>query len=159
MFVPSAKSNLSLLVLLLVSIGLFIWVENSRVYVSEKHYEEKMAAANLMQKAINTIKDYRVSQDIFIDEVNDQNAKKVVLFLSKNREKEWTKEEIIKNCALPDDERQLEKKLRKLVKGDLIGEGSSSMRYKGMSDDIFYKVFRYRYQEEIDNFSQEEIEK
>jgi hypothetical protein len=94
-----------------------------------------------------------------IDEVNDQNAKKVVLFLSKNREKEWTKEEIIKNCALPDDERQLEKKLRKLVKGDLIGEGSSSMRYKGMSDDIFYKVFRYRYQEEIDNFSQEEIEK
>ncbi|MCF7793332.1 MAG: poly-gamma-glutamate system protein [Candidatus Cloacimonetes bacterium] len=73
MFVPSAKSSLSLLVLLIVSILLFIWVENSRVYVSEKYFEEKMAAANLMQKAMNTIKEHRLSQDVFIDEVNDPN--------------------------------------------------------------------------------------
>jgi hypothetical protein len=93
-----------------------------------------------------------------IDEVNDQNAKKIVFFLSKNREKEWTRQEIIKKCDLPDDERELEEKLRQLVKGDLIGAGSSSMRYKGMDDNIFYKVFRYRYQEEIDNFPLEKIE-
>jgi len=93
-----------------------------------------------------------------IDEVNDQNAKKIVLFLSKNREKEWTRQEIIKKCALPDNERELEEKLRQLIKGDLIGAGSSSMRYKGMDDNIFYKVFRYRYQEEIDNFPLEKIE-
>jgi len=94
-----------------------------------------------------------------IDEINDLNGKKIILFLSQNREKEWTRQEIIKKCNLPDNERELEKKLRQLVKGDLISEGSSSMRYKGMADDIFYKVFRYRYQEEIDNFSIEEIEK
>lgn len=93
-----------------------------------------------------------------IDRINDLHAKKIVLFLSKNREKEWTRKEIIEKCDLPYNERELEEKLRQLVKGDLISEGSSSMRYRGMTDDIFYKVFRYRYQEEIDNFSLEEIE-
>ncbi len=73
MFVPSAKSNLSLLVLLLASIVLFIWVENSRIYVNEKHYGEKMAAAELMQQAINVIKENRQSQGIFIDNINDPN--------------------------------------------------------------------------------------
>ncbi|HPR18666.1 MAG TPA: poly-gamma-glutamate system protein [Candidatus Cloacimonadota bacterium] len=73
MFIPSAKSNLSLLTLFIVSIGLFIWVDSSRVFVSEKYYEEKLAAANLMQKAENTIKEYRAAQDIYIDEVNDPN--------------------------------------------------------------------------------------
>lgn len=73
MFVPSAKSSLSLLVLLIASILLYIWVENSRVYVSEKYYDEKMAAAQLMQEAMNTIKEYRLSQDVFIDDVNDPN--------------------------------------------------------------------------------------
>lgn len=73
MFVPSAKSSLSLLILLIVSILLFIWVENSRVYVSEKYYDEKLAASNLMQKAMDTIKEFRINQDVFIDEVNDPN--------------------------------------------------------------------------------------
>lgn len=73
MFIPSAKSNLSLLILLIISIVLFIWVENSRVYISGKYYEDKLAAAELMQKAMDTIKEYRLSQDVFIDEVNDPN--------------------------------------------------------------------------------------
>lgn len=44
-----------------------------------------------------------------------------------------------------------------LLKGDLISEGSTSIRYKGMTDDIFYKVFRYKYEEEIENFPIEKI--
>lgn len=73
MFIPSAKSSLSLLFLLIVSIALFIWVDNSRVFVSEEYFEEKLEAAKLMQKAENTIKEHRLAQDIFIDEVNDPN--------------------------------------------------------------------------------------
>ena len=38
-----------------------------------------------------------------------------------------------------------------LVKGDSIAEGSTSLRYRGIRDDIFYKVFRYKYEEEIEN--------
>lgn len=73
MFVPSAKSNISLVGLLLVSILLFIWVENSRIFISDKNYDEKLAASELMQKAEKTIREYRLSQDVFIDEVNDPN--------------------------------------------------------------------------------------
>jgi poly-gamma-glutamate system protein len=73
MFVPSAKSNLSLLLLLIISIALFMWVDDSRIYVSEEHYEEKLAAAKLMQQAENAIKEHRLAQNIFIDEVNDPN--------------------------------------------------------------------------------------
>jgi len=54
MFVPSAKSNISLVGLLLVSILLFIWVENSRIFISDKNYDEKLAASELMQKAEKT---------------------------------------------------------------------------------------------------------
>lgn len=94
-----------------------------------------------------------------IDNVNDRHGKKIVLFLSQNREKEWTRQEIINICDLPNNERDVENKLRLLVRGDLISEGSSSFRYKGMSDDIFYKLFRYKYEEEIENFPIEKIEK
>jgi poly-gamma-glutamate system protein len=73
MFIPSAKSKLSLLILLLVAVALFIWSYNSRVFVKEKYFEEKLAAAKLMQKAEQIIREYRMSQGIFIDELNDPN--------------------------------------------------------------------------------------
>lgn len=64
----------------------------------------------------------------------------------------------MKKCNLPYIDKELEEKLRELVKGDLISEGRTSIDYKGMSDDIFYKVFRYKYQKEIEDFLVEEIE-
>ena len=73
MFIPSAKSKFSLILLMLVSIALFIWVENSRVFMSDKYYEEKLEAAKLMQRAEVAIKEYRNSEGIYIDEVNDPN--------------------------------------------------------------------------------------
>ena len=73
MFVPSAKSKLSLLMLMLVAIILFVWVENSRIFVSDQYFEEKLAAANLMQKAESIIKHNRLENNIFIDELNDPN--------------------------------------------------------------------------------------
>ncbi|NPV53795.1 MAG: hypothetical protein HPY71_09775 [Firmicutes bacterium] len=79
-----------------------------------------------------------------------------MLFLSKNRDKEWTRQEIIENLKLDYNDRQAEEKLQMLVKGDLIAEGSTSLRYRGMRDDIFYKVFRYKYEEEIENLPLED---
>ncbi len=73
MFIPSAKSKFSLIILMLVAIALFIWVDNSRVFMSDKYYEEKLAAAELMQRAELAIKEYRNSEGIYIDEVNDPN--------------------------------------------------------------------------------------
>ena len=73
MFIPSAKSKFSLISLMLIALALFIRVENSRVFVSDEYYEEKLMAAKLMQEAESAIKDYRNDQGIYIDEVNDPN--------------------------------------------------------------------------------------
>ncbi len=73
MFVPSAKSKLSLLVLMLASIILFVWVENSRIFVSDQYFEEKLAAASLMQKTEKIIKQNRLKNNVFIDDLNDPN--------------------------------------------------------------------------------------
>ena len=73
MFIPSAKSKYSLILLMLVAIALFIWVENSRVFISDKYYEEKLSASKLMQNAEMVIKEFRNSEGIYIDEVNDPN--------------------------------------------------------------------------------------
>jgi len=51
---------------------------------------------------------------------------------------------------LPDSE--LEKKLKALIKADIISQGSSNYRYRGVNDNIFDKVFRGVYEEEIRHF-------
>jgi len=73
MFIPSAKSNLSLIILLLASIALFMWVNNSRMFLKEKYYDEKLEASRIMKEASDLIKEHRLEQGIFIDVVNDPN--------------------------------------------------------------------------------------
>ncbi len=87
--------------------------------------------------------------DTTIKEVNDKYAKQILLFLSRERHKECTREEIGNhlNGALSD--RELEHRLRTLVYGDLITKGSNDFRYSGIPDDILDLIFRERYEEEI----------
>jgi len=73
MFIPSAKSNLSLISLMLIAIALFMWVDSSLVFVSKEYFEEKLAASELMKNAELAIKEFRNSKGIYIDEVNDPN--------------------------------------------------------------------------------------
>ena len=73
MFVPSSKSKRSLLLIFVVCILLFYWVETSRVFLREKYFSEKLAAAQLMQDAMKVLKDYRIAQGVFIEELNDPN--------------------------------------------------------------------------------------
>jgi hypothetical protein len=84
-----------------------------------------------------------------IKAVNDRYAKQILLFLSKERHKECTRDEISHHIgdALP--ESVLEEKLRALEYGDLITQGVSNFRYSGIPDDILDLIFRELYQEEI----------
>ncbi len=84
--------------------------------------------------------------------INRVNAKKIVLFLSQNREREYTRREINDKLNLKMSDIELEDKLSMLVKGDLIGQGKTHFDYKGIPDDIFDLIFRRIYQKEIDNF-------
>ncbi len=85
-------------------------------------------------------------------QVNGKNAKNIVLHLCKNRDREVTRAELLEKLHLDMDDAELEKKLKALVKADIITQGASNFRYRGVSDNIFDKVFRGVYEEEIREF-------
>jgi hypothetical protein len=84
--------------------------------------------------------------------INDRNAKNMVLHLSKHRDREWTRDELREALNLEIPDRELEKKLTALVKADIINKGRSYYSYRGVNDNIFDKVFRGVYDEEIRKF-------
>jgi len=68
-----ATSTLVLSLLTLLSLLAFIAVENSKVDVKQKWYNEKLDAANLSQLAAEYLKNYRLEKGVFVDAVNDPN--------------------------------------------------------------------------------------
>jgi hypothetical protein len=91
--------------------------------------------------------------------INDQNAKNIVLHLCQNRHRELTRQDILNDLKLDMTDQDLEKKLKALVKADIISQGSSNFRYQGVNDNIFDKVFRGVYEEEIREFDIRQIRK
>jgi hypothetical protein len=91
--------------------------------------------------------------------INDRNAKNIVLHLSKNRDREWTRAELREEFNLEMPDADLEKKLKALVKTDIINQGRSYYSYRGVNDNIFDKVFRGVYEEEILKFDAKVIRK
>jgi len=85
-------------------------------------------------------------------QVNDKNAKSIVLYLCRNIDREVTRQELAENLKLDINDAVLEKKMAALVKGDIVDQGSTNFRYRGVQDNIFSKVFRGVYQDEIDRF-------
>jgi hypothetical protein len=85
-----------------------------------------------------------------LSKVNEKYAKKILLTLSKEREKEFARDEILDLIGWSEDqEAVLEKKLSQLIYGDLITEGSSAYHYKGIADDVLYLIFYHKYNYEI----------
>jgi hypothetical protein len=84
--------------------------------------------------------------------INDRNAKNIVLHLSKHRDRDWNRDELREALSLEISDQDLEKKLQALAKADIINKGSSCYSYRGVNDNIFDKVFRGVYDEEIRKF-------
>jgi len=91
--------------------------------------------------------------------VNGKNAKAIVLYLCRYRDREITRAELLEKLSLDIDDTALEKRLKALVRADIIDQGSTDFRYRGINDNIFDKVFRGVYQEEIEKFDIEIIGK
>ncbi len=85
-------------------------------------------------------------------QINDRNAKHIVLHLCKHRDRELTREELLKDLNLDMSDAELEKKLKALVKADIINQGQTNFDYQGVKDNIFDKVFRGVYEKEIHEF-------
>jgi len=93
-----------------------------------------------------------------IDRVNDRFAKQIILYLAKHGDRDFTRDEIHRNLSLDLTDRELEEKLDKLVRSDIIARGSSMFRYRGLGDPIFEVVFRRLYAEEIEGIGQADLE-
>ena len=90
-----------------------------------------------------------------IDRINDINGKKIILYICKH--KDVTRAEIEKDLKLEMKNGELETRLKAFVKSDIIEQGTSHFRYQAVGDNIFDKVFRGVYQEEIDSFDHKRI--
>ena len=95
----------------------------------------------------NTWMDYL---EAAFDKINNIHAKKIVMYLSKNKDRKVSRGEIKKELGIdiPDDE--LEKKFKALYRSDIIEEHYG--QYMGVQDNIFDKVFRRSYEKDIDQF-------
>ncbi|MCP4146866.1 MAG: hypothetical protein GY757_03855, partial [bacterium] len=82
-------------------------------------------------------------------QINDRNAKNIVLYLCKHRDREITRKELLDDLNLEMSDGELEKKLKALVKVDIINQGQTNFDYRGVRDNIFDKVFRGVYEKEI----------
>ncbi len=91
------------------------------------------------------------------DRINQKHAKNIVLYLSKHREREVGRKEIREKLVPNMDDYELEKKMKALIKTDIIQEGSSNFYYQGVQDNIFDKVFRSKYARDIQAFDPAEI--
>jgi hypothetical protein len=92
--------------------------------------------------------------DAAFPRINDVYAKKIVLYLSKNRKRKIGRTELKEKLGIQLSDPELEKKLRTLYKADIID--SDGGMYRGVQDNVFDKVFRGLYSDDIDKFINQE---
>ncbi len=93
------------------------------------------------------------------NKVNEKNAKNIVLYLCKHRDREITRKELLEKLSLDMTDSELEQKLRALIMADIISQGQTNYDYQGVRDNIFDKVFRSVYEKEIQDFDVKTIGK
>ena len=98
--------------------------------------------------SINTI--WMEYLDSAFSRINDVHAKDMVLYLSKERHRFVARKELKRKLGIDMSDSELEKKFRALFRADIIEEHYG--RYRGVQDNIFDKVFRRTYAEDIDGF-------
>jgi len=92
--------------------------------------------------------------DRAFSKINEVNAKRMVIYLSKHRDRPVGHSEIRNELKLDMTDIALEKKLKALYRTDII-EVDQGL-YSGVKDNIFDKVFRRSYSDDIQKFVTEE---
>lgn len=84
--------------------------------------------------------------------INAKYAKSIVLYLCRHKNRQVTRKELLEQLSLPMTEDELEHKMKALIKADIVNRGQTNFRYQAVQDNIFDKVFRGRYAEDIEQF-------
>ena len=88
-------------------------------------------------------------------EVNNKNAKRIVLYLFSANGEERTRDQIKKDLNLDMSDTELEDKLKALVYADILSNTFTNYRYRISNDKIYELVFRNIYQEEIEKIGKD----
>ncbi len=82
--------------------------------------------------------------------INEKYAKEIVLYLSQNRDQLISRQRLKEILHLELSDNELDKKLRALLRSDIIEMHYA--KYRGVQDNIFGKIFRSEYGQDIDEF-------
>jgi len=87
-----------------------------------------------------------------IKKINDKYAKDILLHLCKHNDRTWTPEELKETLNIDLPVKKIHERLEQILEADLIEDGGSDIRYKGLTDGTLYLVLRHRFEEEIQNY-------
>jgi len=102
----------------------------------------------------NTWKEYLLSA---LPRINERHAKHIILYLCKHRDRQVLRRDLLKALKLPMTEEQLERKMEMLIRADIVQSGRTNARYQAVQDNMFDKVFRGMYAEDIEEFDPQEL--
>jgi len=114
---------------------------------------------------INTV-NYEISDDTaemfltwgeylnkILDQVNNRNAKNLLLHLNKHSDRYWTPQQLKKELSLDLEVSEIQKELIILSKIDVIDRGTSNIDFKGLQDGTLNLVLRRCLEKEIEGFA------
>jgi hypothetical protein len=87
-----------------------------------------------------------------VAKINDKYAKNILLHLCKHNDRTWTVNDLKNELDIDLPPKEIHQKLEQMFDADLIEEGGSDIRYKGLSDGTLYLVLRHRFEEEIRHY-------
>ena len=91
--------------------------------------------------------------DETVSQVNDKNAKNILLFLSKNNDSYFTPKELKEKLALDLEVNEIHKQLIILKESDLINKAASNIHFRGLQDGTLNLILRKKFEEEIKDFA------
>jgi hypothetical protein len=86
-----------------------------------------------------------------IAKINDKCAKDILLHLCKHNDQTWTPQDLKNKLNIDLTTKEIHERLELMLDADLIEDGGSDIRYKGLTDGTLYLVLRHRFEEEIRN--------
>lgn len=72
------NSNFVIITLALLAIASYIVVENTMGNVAQEHYKEKIAVSQATKTALEHLKNYRLKDVVFVDNINDPNETGII---------------------------------------------------------------------------------
>ncbi len=87
-----------------------------------------------------------------LERINDRNAKKLLLYLSKNADRYWTPRELKQALDLDLTEYEIQDRLISIAESDLLERGVADIDFRGLNDGTLNLILRSRFEKEINEF-------